>query len=119
VDRFTNTFKELDLSPTPEALARYIEVDRAFHWRLVELGGNSHLAHAMNSVNLMIFTYQHGLTRSPSETVQEHFAILDALRSRDPEGSEAAMRLHMRRSVVFMDQEADAEERNQAGRARG
>jgi DNA-binding GntR family transcriptional regulator len=104
-------FRSLDLSPTPEALTRYIDRDRYFHWRLVEISGNRYLAHAIDSVNLMIFTYQHGLpARPPKETIREHWAILDALRRRDPEASEAAMRLHMRRSVERMDKEADMEE---------
>lgn len=110
VKRLTQMFRRLDLSPTPEALARYIDRDRYFHRRLVEVSGNQHLAHAIDSVNLMIFTYQHGLARPPKETIQEHWAILDALRRRDPEASEAAMRVHMRRSVERMDKEADIEE---------
>jgi DNA-binding GntR family transcriptional regulator len=58
----------------------------------------------------MIFTYQLGLFRPPEETIQEHLAILAALRRRDPEASEAAMRLHIRRSLERLRQEAEAEE---------
>ena len=52
-----------------------------------------------------------GLARSPAETIQEHWTILAALRKQDPDASEAAMRLHMRRTVECMDRQADAEER--------
>ena len=110
-------FRGLDLTPHGPALQRYIDTDRSFHWRLVELADNRHLAHAMQSVNLMVFTYQMGLARPPAETVQEHWAILDALKRRDAEASETAMRLHLRRSRECLDAEADAEEaRGRRGR---
>lgn len=57
VDRLAETFRRLDLTPTPEAARRYIEADRYFHWRLVETAGNEPLAAAIESVNIMIFAY--------------------------------------------------------------
>jgi DNA-binding GntR family transcriptional regulator len=76
----------------------------------VEIAGNEQLANAMESVNMMFFAWQDGLVRPAAETIQEHFAILEALRKRDPDASEAAMRLHIRRSVERLEQEAEAEE---------
>jgi DNA-binding GntR family transcriptional regulator len=110
VKQFTEMFRSLDLSPTPEALARYLDVDRYFHRRLIEISGNQHLAHAMDSANLIILTYPYGLARPPKETIHEHLAVLSALKRQDPEASEAAMRLHLRRSVERMDKEADVNE---------
>jgi DNA-binding GntR family transcriptional regulator len=49
---------------TAAALRRYVEVDRRFHWRLVELSGNDQLARTMKTVSLLIFSYQEGLARS-------------------------------------------------------
>ena len=110
VDEITATFKALDLTPHGPALQRYIEKDRYFHLRLLELAENPPLTHAVNSVHLMIFTYQLGLSRPPAETIKEHWDILAALRKQDPEASEAAMRQHMRRSRERYDREADTEE---------
>ncbi len=110
VDRLTAMFRGLDVRPTPSAVRRYVERDRHFHWRLVELAGNDQLAAAMESVNIMFFAYQDDLVRPAAETIQEHWLILDALRRRDPEASEAAMRLHIRRSVERLEQEAETEE---------
>ncbi len=110
VDALTAMFKGLDLTPRGSALPRYIEKDRHFHLRLLELADNAALTHAVNAVHLMIFTYQLGLSRPPAETIKEHWAILAALRKQDPDASEAAMRLHMRRSRERYDQDADAEE---------
>ena len=114
VDRMLARFRALDLSGHGLALEQYIDEDRAFHLRLLALAENAYLAHAMESVNLMIFTYQMGLARPPVETVKEHWTILTALRKRDPDASEAAMRLHLRRSRERLDRQADAEERQAA-----
>jgi DNA-binding GntR family transcriptional regulator len=111
VDRLAAQFRALDLSDHGPALERYIAEDRAFHLRLLTLADNAHLTHATESVNLMVFTYQMGLARPPAETVKEHWTILTALRKHDPDASEAAMRLHLRRSREQLDRLADAEER--------
>ena len=110
VEQLVEMFRGLDVTPSPAAVRKYIERDRYFHWRFVEIAGNEQLAHAMESVNMMFFAWQDGLVRPPAETVQEHWDILEALRRRDPDASEAAMRLHIRRSVERLEQEAKAEE---------
>jgi DNA-binding GntR family transcriptional regulator len=76
----------------------------------VEIADSPELARATDSVNLMFFAYQDGLVRPPAETMPEHRAILDALRERDPEASQAAMRTHIHRSVLRLEQDAAAEE---------
>ncbi len=110
VDQFTAAFKGFDSSPHGSALQRYLEQDQRFHLRLLELVDSQPLAHAMNAVNLMIFTFQIGLARPLVETIPEHLAILAALRKRDPEASEKAMRLHLARSRERLEKKADAEE---------
>jgi DNA-binding GntR family transcriptional regulator len=102
-------FRGLDGPPTAARLRRYIERDRYFHWRLVELAGNDQLRAALDSVNMMFFAYQDGVVRPPTETLPEHRAILKALGRRDPDASEAAMRLHIRRSTKRLEQEAEEE----------
>jgi DNA-binding GntR family transcriptional regulator len=110
VDRIAEMFRGLDLSPSPAAVRPYIERDRYFHWRIVEIAGNEQLAHAMESMNMIFFAWQDGLVRPPEETIEEHMAILDALKRRDPDASDAAMRRHVRRSVERLEKEAEAEE---------
>jgi len=104
-------FRGFDRPPTAASIRRYIERDRYFHWRLVELAGNEQLMAALDSVNMMFFAYQDGVVRPPAETVPEHRAILKALGRRDPEAGEAAMRLHIRRSIERLEQEAEEDAR--------
>ncbi len=114
VARLRTLFRGLDLAPTPAVVRRYIARDRHFHWRLVEIAGNDQLARAMASVNMMFFAWQDGLVRPPAETLDEHVAILAALERRDPDASEAAMRLHIRRSLERLEKEAAEEESQRA-----
>jgi len=109
-------FRGFDGPPTAARVRRYIERDRCFHWRLVELAGNEQLMAALDSVNMMFFAYQDGVVRPPAETVPEHAAILEALGRGDPEAGEAAMRLHIRRSIERLEQEAEVETRTAARR---
>jgi DNA-binding GntR family transcriptional regulator len=110
IDEFARAFRRHDpASTTAAAIRRYVELDRAFHCRLVELADNDQLRAAMDSINMRMFVWQDGVVRPPSETIPEHLAILDALRRRDPDGAEAAMRLHIRRSLEQLQREAEAE----------
>ncbi len=111
IDEFVQAFRRHDTaSTTSAAIRRYVELDRAFHCRLMELADNDQLRAAMDSINMRLFVWQDGVVRPPAETIPEHLAILDALRRRDPEGAEAAMRLHIRRSLEQLEREAEAEE---------
>ena len=110
VNRLSAGFGRPGRSIRGAAIRRYSEHDRFFHWRLVEIAANEQLTAAMNSVRMMFFAYQDGLVRPPAETLPEHQAILAGLRARDPDASEAAMRLHLRRSMEQLEREAEAEE---------
>jgi GntR family transcriptional regulator, rspAB operon transcriptional repressor len=111
IDDFTQAFRRHDpTSTTPAAIRRYVELDRAFHCRLMELADNDQLRAAMDSINMRLFVWQDGVVRPPAETIPEHLAILAALRRRDPDAAEAAMRLHIRRSLEQLQREAVAEE---------
>jgi DNA-binding GntR family transcriptional regulator len=114
VRAFKKLFDGFTTKPSPAEVQRYLKCDRQFHWRLVELTENPHLAAAMESVNMMISAYQVGVPRSLAESLPEHRAILEALARRDPDASEAAMRVHIRRSVERLWQRAHSEEGEKA-----
>lgn len=110
VKAFKKVFDGFSKKPSAAEVQRYLKRDRHFHWRLVELTDNPHLAAAMESVNMMISAYQVGVPRSLAESLPEHQAILEALGRRDPDASEAAMRIHIRRSVERLWSRARTEE---------
>lgn len=61
----------------------YAEADRAFHSRLIELSDSSILQRTNQSILILPKAFTSGLLRSPGETLQEHFDIIDALEARD------------------------------------
>jgi DNA-binding GntR family transcriptional regulator len=121
VKAFKKVFDGFSKKPSAAEVQRYLKCDRHFHWRLVELTGNPHLAAAMESVNMMISAYQVGVPRSLAESLPEHQAILEALGRCDPDASEAAMRIHIRRSLERLWNRARTEEpdRSAAGGPQG
>jgi DNA-binding GntR family transcriptional regulator len=110
VDRWVAVFKSFKAKETAVVTRRYIDVDRDFHWRIEELSGNPHLRAAMRIVNMMIAAYWFGLPRTIAEAIPEHMELLDAMRRKDPEAAEKAMRVHIRRSVEKLLKDAEAEE---------
>lgn len=110
IEEFARAFRRHDpAAASPAAIRRYVELDRAFHSRLMELADNDQLTAAMESIHMRLFVWQDGVVRPPAESIPEHLAILEALRRRDPEGAEAAMRLHIHRSLEQLQREAAAE----------
>ncbi|MFB3818573.1 MAG: GntR family transcriptional regulator [Candidatus Methylomirabilales bacterium] len=109
VDRLEALFRDVDTSETPEALRRYMPLDREFHWRIVELSRNRQLAAALQSIHMQIFAYQDGIARTIAESVPEHLEFLKALRARDGETCERLMREHHGRAVERLRRRAEAE----------
>jgi DNA-binding GntR family transcriptional regulator len=110
IGEFVRAFRYHGSVPaTPAAMRRYVELDRRFHCRLIELADNDQLRAAMDSISMRLFVWQDGVVRPPDETIPEHLAILDMLRRRDAEAAEAAMRLHIRRSLEQLQREAATE----------
>jgi DNA-binding GntR family transcriptional regulator len=74
-----------------------VDTDRTFHHTIVKASGNRMLEHVWLTLQLSITTcVTHSVThRSLHVIAERHVALLDALRTRDPERAEAAMRRHI------------------------
>ena len=98
------TFKKLEglLATMRTAAARgdhrrAVEADFAFHLTIVEASGNRLLQQIWDRMRLATTTF---LTVSKShhslrEIVERHSSVVDALRTRDPDAAERAMRFHI------------------------
>jgi DNA-binding GntR family transcriptional regulator len=73
------------------------DADHAFHHAIVKASGNNMLAHVWQTMRLSITTcVTHSVThRSLHEIAERHWVVLEALRSRDPDRAEAAIRRHI------------------------
>ena len=75
---------------------------------ILEIAGSQPLHRDdLHSVNILVLAFGAGLIKSIQEGLNEHAVILEALLRRDPDAAEAAMRAHVRRSVVWLHNEAD------------
>jgi len=112
VDAFRSLFRDIaiDAPETPESRRTYMVKDYAFHTGLVEIAGSLPLTHTMHSVNVMVAAFGGGLIRPIRDVMAEHQPVFEALMRRDPEKAEAAMRIHVRRSVEWLHHEADLHE---------
>ena len=82
-------------------LNRNIAIDNEFHRTIVELSGFTTMWSILQNVMSEILRVRHLSVRLPrrlDEPIQEHVKILDALRLRDPDRAEAAMRHHLNES---------------------
>ena len=76
---------------------RAVEADFAFHLTIVEASGNRLLQQIWDRMRLATTTF---LTVSKShhslrEIVERHAAVVEALRTNDPDAAEAALRMHI------------------------
>jgi DNA-binding GntR family transcriptional regulator len=73
------------------------DADHDFHHAIVKASGNRMLEHMWQTMRLSITTcLTHSIThRSLHEIAERHVAVLDALRSGDPDRAEAAIREHI------------------------
>lgn len=99
------------------------DADRRFHLAIAEATNNSAMVHVVselwkarqNSLQTVNFLEKVRAT-GIKPRIDEHAAILEALRSRDPNAARAAMRTHLRgvADMVFKATEAEAVERARA-----
>lgn len=85
-----------------EARARYLDLDKAFHARLYEIGQVPLLQRINEIFSISIMSYQQGLIRDPNETLVEHLAIMEAIRNRDEESAERMARAHAIRTRMTL-----------------
>lgn len=90
----------------PEAYEAFLRADMGLHGLIVESTGNATLRHLLEMLNERIVQIR--LVTSPARfrhSVDEHLAIVAALKVRDAEGAMEAMRRHLasaRQSLVLL-----------------
>jgi len=97
-------FTKLQISDEPEEMKKYAAEDRKFHTFVLKIADTELLSSVFNTFNILTISYQHtmraGLVRVPSETIQEHRAIIEAICYRDPERAEELMKQHHLKSRI-------------------
>jgi DNA-binding GntR family transcriptional regulator len=107
VEQLRALFAGIDTADTPANRRAYLRQDYLFHAGILDIAASPPLTQTAHSVNILVLAFGAGLIKSIADGLREHAAILDALRRRDPDAAEAAMRAHVHRSVVWLHHEAD------------
>ncbi len=80
----------------------YAEADEKFHSLLIKLTGNAPLDNIYFFSNIHDKVVGHGLVRTPDETLQEHFKIIDAIEGGNPDKAEKLVREHINKSKELL-----------------
>lgn len=90
-------------------LKGYAREDRRFHSFVIDVGAKEFLKSILQTTNIISFSYQvlhtEGLVRPPNETIQEHLAVIAAIKVRDSEAAEELMRQHFKKSLTYLKRE--------------
>ncbi len=93
----------------------YAREDRRFHNFVIDVGAKEFLKSILLTTNIIRFSYQvlhsEGLVRPPNETIQEHLAMIEAIKERDSEAAEDLMRQHFKKSLAYLKREINGEEK--------
>lgn len=77
---------------------KYLRVNQRYHGLIQEMTGNKALNEVINGLRQKILLYRYRQLYQPErfdKSIQEHRAILEALRRRDPAAAETAMKTHL------------------------
>lgn len=83
----------------PGNLQRAFETSRQFHMRIIEATRNRRLATLLGTLDDQVHRIRHLSPRGPGRltaTIEEHLAVMHAIRARDPDRAAAEMVRHMR-----------------------
>ncbi len=98
VEKLCALFDPFSRGIPPERTEEYLRADKSFHAGLLAASGSARLREVERFFGHVFRSYEHGLVRSPGETLPEHRRIIEALRSRDGREAQAAMSDHLLRS---------------------
>ena len=91
----------------------YAREDRRFHGFVIDIDAKEFLKSILLTTNIISFSYQvlhtEGLVRPPDDTIQEHLAVIEAIKKRDSEAAEILMRRHFKKSIAYLKREINGE----------
>lgn len=87
---------------TPDLEEKYIEADRRFHIKLMELAENQLLCRINEMFSIYWFSYQRGLLRPPAVTLSEHLAIAATIKDGDAHKARELAMAHLEKSRTMI-----------------
>lgn len=82
-----------------DAAAQFAQLDMAFHDQVAVSAGNGLIAEALGRLHIHVHLFRLPVgARVPADAHAEHVALVEAIRTRDGDAAEAAMRHHLEQS---------------------
>lgn len=95
LDELDSLAREFESAAAKNDEVAYQKSDEAFHSKLVEFSPNNLVARMIDEFEIHSRCFTAGLIRPPSETLAEHLALVEAMRSRDVERASQIIASHM------------------------
>ena len=89
------------------SVKNYEKADREFHSVIMRLSGNQMILRQEMLNNINLNAYQVGVLRPPEETLSEHFAVIEAIESKNGKLAEKLMRAHIDKSINEFEKRID------------
>jgi DNA-binding GntR family transcriptional regulator len=86
-------------------IADYYQVNYTIHEAIITLANNRYLTQVIGDLRKILKLARLQSLQAPrrlEQSLSEHLAVFAALKARDPEGAEAAMRTHLTRQRVAL-----------------
>jgi DNA-binding GntR family transcriptional regulator len=95
-ERFSELTQRAQLSPEIK------EEDYFFHMRIMAMSRNELLYNIVSSYNVIVVANVYGFFKDPVVSAGEHRTIVTAIRDRDPDAAETAMKNHVESSRALL-----------------
>jgi len=106
IKKLKEFFKLFEKPDTLTNYKAYAKEDRKFHNFITEVGAKEFLKSILEIYNIISYSYQlissEGLVRQPTETIQEHLDLIQAISDKNSKKAEEIMRMHFQRSIVIL-----------------
>jgi DNA-binding GntR family transcriptional regulator len=113
IKKLNNFFQSFAKQENISNYKGYAREDRQFHNFVIDIGAKEFLKSILLTTNIISFSYQvlqtEGLVRPPNDTIQEHLAVIEAIKERDSQAAEDLMRQHFKKSLAYLKRELNGE----------
>lgn len=109
LERLAGFFARFNVPVPPTQTYAYMEEDISFHKTILEIAGVDLIKEINANFGYTLRSYEFGLVRPPSDSLPEHYAIIEAVRARDAvKAGELMIKHHLASRKVLIAKLRDA-----------
>lgn len=97
VDKLTEILKKFELYSSMQDQKKYFELDKKFHYLLIEASKNYYLININNTFNILLLCYTRGFRTRIDVSIEHHRRIIMAILSKETEKAVSLIREHTER----------------------